>query len=300
MGSASHERAYSHRTSLTNGGGSTLQCKMMNTFLLIIIFLFSFSSSCFSSDTYYVIHVKDAIIVKNTGTLLKVGDAISSEEELVFKSPNAVAAVISPQKGRFTLSAREKHSEGEYKEFVDLVRNLLMPSTHRVSTRSGVLNNLVDLKNHFEGDNYLIIEKVLLIVDANVFPMADTAFFYVRYTFDNEFINKKLKFNGDTLIIDPKTLYTIEGDSIQSSRTSDTKLYYYRKKAEQSILIAEFNPVIPDETLLRKECMLLISQLKKQEKDAISISNEVIAFLNEFYGKPDIMDVTQWLDKTSN
>ncbi len=270
----------------------------MKTFFFIITSLILFSSPLFSSDIYYVIHVKDTIIVKNTRTILKVGDKISSDEELIFKSPNAAAAIISPQKGRFTLSVCGKKTRRKYKEFADFVKNLLMPSSSRVSTRRGELNNFVDLRSHFTGGNYLIIKKVLLKINADAFPMTDTSFFYVKYTFDNEVINKKLTFSGDTLIIDPKTLYTFEGNPIQSSRTSDTKIYYYQKKEIKSILIAEFNPVIPDENLLRKECMLLISQLKKQGKDVISISNEVIAFLNEFYGKPNMMDVTHWLNKT--
>lgn len=52
---------------------------------------------------YHVIHVNGTIQIKASGKLLEIGDKISSEDEIVFKTPDAMAALISAEKGRFTL-----------------------------------------------------------------------------------------------------------------------------------------------------------------------------------------------------
>jgi hypothetical protein len=94
---------------IRNNGASDMQ-KFHNLFVIIVwVFLFSaLSKTGFSeaADTYHVIHVNGTIQIRASGKLLEVGDKISSEDEIVFKTPDAAAAVISAEKGRFILRVR--------------------------------------------------------------------------------------------------------------------------------------------------------------------------------------------------
>ena len=84
------------------------------TLIIFVFVCFSIPETGFSepADVYHVIHVRGTIQLKVSGKLLKTDDKISSEDEVVFKTPDAVAAVISPKKGRFTLRADHLKKEG--------------------------------------------------------------------------------------------------------------------------------------------------------------------------------------------
>ena len=93
------------------------------------------------------------------------GGYIFSATALSFITPQARAAVISSLKGRFVLSPSEK---GQTK---------ILPAANNISSRSGALINMIDLKNHFSGE-YLVLDEIQLEVGAENFPMDDPFFIW--------------------------------------------------------------------------------------------------------------------------
>jgi hypothetical protein len=98
-------------------------------------------------DVYRVIHVRGTILVKapktdRTGTAengfhpMKIDDKISEMDEIVFKTPDAVAAVMSREKGRFTLRAENLEKGKDGCELAGFVKTCLLPPRKRISTRS--------------------------------------------------------------------------------------------------------------------------------------------------------------------
>jgi len=143
----------------------------------------------------------------------------------------------------------------------------------------------------------LIIDSMKLKVGADEFPMEDNKFFYIRYTYNDETVNKKLTFVNDTLIIDKDELFSVDGKAIDNSGVSQVSLYYYRKGEQkpESILINTFEPVFVNSQQLKPEIDIIYKELKGKSSEMLL--SEIYDYLNMFYGKIDKEDLKVWLKK---
>lgn len=230
------------------------------------------------TDKYRVIRVDGRIIFQRTDSEMKKGDIFLSGTQLSFKTPQARAAVISSIKGRFVISPSEK---GQTK---------ILPAANNISSRSGALINLIDLKNHFSGD-YLVLDEIELEIGEENFPMDKSNFFYMSFTYKGEKIRKKLKSDeGNLLLIEKEDLYKIDGESIPVE-TMNMSLYY--RQGDQSTKISEFKPIFPDLKELKEEVQIIREEFADKENE--TQIQEITAYLGEFYGKPQKENLNGWL-----
>lgn len=268
---------------------------MMKT-LIILSALFLFTSSFTVNDEtvsftpdeekYKVIKVNGQIQVKKTGKNLSQGDEFLSNTPLDFKTPDSRAAVISPTKGRFVLSAGT-NSKGSN----------LVPAMNSVATRSGALLNMIDLQNAFSG-KVVIIDELKLKIGKDAFPMNDDKFFYVEYTYNGEAIPKMLSFSNDTLIFSRNTIFTIDGKQVENPEVSEMKLYYRNETTEESQLIGDFSAVFPDNDALKTELEIILGEMNSNSGN--QKLTEVSSYINEYYGKPDKENIKSFLQKQFN
>lgn len=253
------------------------------SFLIILIgFSFIPVSISYSQNNLTVIKVNGTIVIQESNMELQQGTVFSENDDIEFKTTNARAAVISPGKGRFILMPGNKN-----------ITSNLLPAMANISSRAGALINFIDLQNHFKG-NYLILNKTAIKISSDNFPMDDRNLFYIRYQYKGEPINKKLAFKADTLYIDKKELFTVDGKTIPVSDTKEVTLFYM-ETGNKSSLINAFTLVTPDNEELKNEIQIILSTLKdKPYKDKV---NEVVSYLNEYYGKPDEDNVKEWLEE---
>jgi len=256
--------------------------------LIISIILASIVNVALSQQ-YRVIRVDGTILLKKTNKPISKGAVISPNEEFIFKSPNARAAVILPGKGRYVLQA--DNSTDAY------TKAKLAPAMSNISSRSGAINNKVALRNYFEG-KYVIIDKVKIRIPSE-FPMNDSSFFYISYKYKGETVNKKLSYIDDTLIIDRSELLTIDNKPIPNPYITDMKLIYLTKDREENsiknIFINKFNPVFPKPEELKEEIAIILDSMSDKSRE--QKINEVFSFINDFYGKPDKKNLEIWLKK---
>lgn len=236
------------------------------------------------AESYKVVKVLGTIIVKKTGAALSQGDVIQSTDPIVFKTPDSKASVISSEKGRFVLAANSSNNNSAS------VKSNLIPPMSNISSRGLSMLNFSDIKNNFSG-NYLLLDKVDVSIAKDIFPMNDSCFFFFTYKYKNEDINKRLKHNGDTLLIIEKELFKVDGLPISHAESTFVKVNYYSKKTP--LTINEMNVITPNLDQVKKECeMILNESQKKSYKEKV---NDVTSYLNEFYGKIDEDNVKQWL-----
>ena len=255
----------------------------MKTFIFLISTFSLLLNPLFGQDDYTVIKVNGTIIIKNNGISLETGTIFSGKEDLLFKTNDANAAVINPVRGRMVLTSDNNN--------LTLAKSNFLPAMYNISSRAGAMVNLLDLQNHFKG-KLVIVDNLNLPVNSKNFPMDDNHFFFLRYKFKGEDINKKLNFLGDTLIIDRKSLYAIDGSPIPNPDYTLIKLFY--RKGTESELINEFDLIFPDVNLLKNEVQIILNGMKdKTEKEKIG---EVTAYINEVYGKPDQDNLNSWLN----
>jgi hypothetical protein len=254
---------------------------MKNNILLILAF-FLFSNLVSGQDDYTVIKVNGTIIIKTKGVSLETGTIFSGKEDLLFKTNEATAAVINPVKGRMVLTSENNN--------LAIAKSNFLPAMYNISSRAGALVNLIDLQNHFKG-KYVIVDKLKLPVSSKNYPMDAKHFFFLRYKYKGEDINKKLSFLGDSLIIDKKSLYAIDGSPIPNPDYTLIKLFY--RKGVESELISEFDLIFPDSGQLKNEVQIIINGMKdKTTKEKIG---EITSYINEFYGKPEQENLSKWL-----
>lgn len=55
---------------------------------------------------------------------------------------------------------------------------------------------VIDLQNNFSG-KYVVLEKQSIQIDKTNFPMDNDNFFFLRYLYKGEEINKKLTYSGE-------------------------------------------------------------------------------------------------------
>lgn len=234
------------------------------------------------ADTYKVIKVNGQIIYVKSGSSMKMGDVFAPSTSLKFKTNESRAAVISKIKGRFILTQGASGA-----------RSNLLPAMNNISSRAGALLNIIDLKNHFQG-KYVILGEMLLTIGKDAFPMDDKHFFFLRFDYNGEVINKRLPIKDGKLVLNRDEIYKIDGKAIEGD-VKEMTLYYRDNEKKANNKINSFNPVFPDISLLKDELNIIISEYS--EKDADKKKSEITSYINEFYGKPDKDNLAEFLKK---
>lgn len=243
-----------------------------------------FLAPSFAQENYKVIKVNGEIVIREKGTSLQTGTEFSGKDNLVFRTDDATAAVINGQKGRLILTSKNHDLTAAGSNY--------MPAMYNIASRGvGIIISPGDLQRHFQG-KYVVLGKQKLVLDHSAFPMNSSNFFFLRYNYKKEDINKKLDYSGDTLIIDRSKLYTIDGKPIPGPDNAQISLYY--RKGKESSLISRFELIFPDEQQLLREVDVIMKELvKKSEKE---IYNEIGAYINETYGKVSPENLKSWID----
>lgn len=248
---------------------------------VITVFTFSFgdeeSKELDSNDKFNVISVQGRIVFKKSGEDMKRGDIFVSGTALDFITNQSRAALANKSKGRFVLTGNTK---GKIK---------MLPAVNNISSRSGALLNIVDLKKHFS-DRYLILKRSEVQIGQDAFPMDGDNFFYLVYDHNGEKIAKKLRSEGSYLIFDKDEIYQVDGQPIPYEEKEMT--LYYRSDGKGS-KINSFTPVFPDMDELKAEIDVLLSTFANaSDEDKM---NEITGYLQEFYGNPYKDNLNNWL-----
>ncbi len=249
------------------------------------IFLFlSFATAIFGQVDFKVIKVNGTIVLRTKGVNLETGTVFTDRDDLVFRSDDATAAVINPQKGRVVITSRSHD--------LSSARSNYLPSMYNISSRGISILSLSGLKSNFAG-KYVVLDRQGVEIDTDDFPMDNDHFFFFRYNYKGEEINKKLPFSGDTLFVDKKALFTVDGTAIPMADNTKIRLYY--RKSNESVLISEFDLIFPDMVQLKKETGIILNEVK--DKSAGEKVAEVGSFIGEFYGNIQPEYLTEWLQK---
>jgi hypothetical protein len=247
-----------------------------------LLFLSIFINPVFSQQDFKVIKVNGTIVLKTRGISLETGTVFSDKEDLLFRSEDATAAVINSQKGRIVLTNRNHD--------LSKAKSNSLPSMYNISTR-GVTGNKSDLTTQFSG-KCVILDRQSLKIDEKAYPMDNDNFFFLRYIYKGESINKKLDSSFDSLIIDKKTLLTVDGNPIPGADNTSIKLFYH--KGSESVFISDFDLIFPDMKQLTREIEIILAEIK--EKPVKEKIGEIDSYITEFYGKVNRENLITWIE----
>ena len=264
--------------------------KSLYFFLYTLSFISLHSTAL--ANTYIVLHVKGEIKNQATGKLLKPSDKVNDDEKIVFLSKDAVAVVIHPTKGRHLLK-HASTSNSSSNELVAFVRETLISGVSANSTRAGKLTNdlafetlfKAPLKDGFFRGQFAILgQSAQYEVATETYPLDGMHFFFARYQYNGETINKKIPHQGSSFQLDASSLYRIDGQPIDPQEASNFALHYRNATDKSSRMLCHFNPIFVDAEELKKEIELLINYyLKGKAKE--EIIGELTGFMADSYGK---------------
>ena len=252
--------------------------------LVISFALISISTTSeFPPDNYTVIKVEGSITYLNSGIKMNRGDHFSSNQKLQFKSADSRAAVISKSKGRFVLTRKKSGP----------AKSNLLPAMSNISSRKGEILNTIDLHNYFK-ENLLLLEKSAVMVKVKEYPLTKDNFFYLTYQHNGEAIAKKLQFEGNDILLERASIFTVDKEPIPVPASIQVTLYHRDETKKESAKISNFNLVMPNETDLIEELKIIQSESKEDE-----FSSAAQAYLAQFYGKIDADELKAWLSDNS-
>lgn len=253
--------------------------------LIIALFL---ALSLQAQINYKVIKVSGEIEYVRTGSQMTLGDIFPDNEDLSFASPESRAAVINPDKGRFILTPQSASK-------LSGAKSNFLPAMSNISTRGGALNSLRDIQNYFSGSVSLLY-RASWHINPYEFPQNDSTFFYIQYKHNGEAINKKLPFDGNSVVFSRSEILKVDGLPIESTDEPAINLFYYTPGGSQ--FISSFDLIIPEIEMLNTETEIILGELARAEYSRKV--NELSGYLYEFYGKPDKQDVMIYLEKDFN
>jgi len=248
--------------------------------MLICLFPAILKSQC-----YTVLSIQGEIILEKSGQPINEMDELCAKDKLIFSTYDSKAEVLSPKHGRYIIQLPEDKKSNKLKAYLE---DVLSQGTV-ILGRKGIGN----LDSEF-GDNYFVIGISKIIVNSFDYPLNDKCFFYLTYLFEGKDINKKLKFDKDTLFID-NNVYKIEDKNIEQGKIDNVSLYYYELDRSTSTKICSFKLRFADEQKLNKEISEYISILKNSGNDDDFIIQETILFLTDIYGNVNTDNVKSWL-----
>lgn len=277
----------------------------MKLFLILSLLIVN---TAYSQNLFKVISVNGEILAKKINKKLATGTEVGNDEQFVFIMPNSRAALINPKYGRIILTeqnANDAFSKAAFAPAISTTVTRASKSLFEEEEITYTLNNNSILVNFYSKNQIssffnkplVIIDQLKLIINPNLYPMNEKSYFFIRYLYKGEEINKKLSFTGDTLIINKKDLYTVDGKPIPNPDINEMKLYYYTTSEEKprAILIATFNLYFLNSDTLKEEVKIIVESLKDESNSFII--NEIYNYINSFYNPIDYEYLLYWLHK---
>lgn len=269
--------------------------------LLLIIKLFASQAN----PEYYVSNIKGKVFMAASHEALKIGDKVHLNEQLLFSSLSDRVAVINPERGRFVIQKNQLTGPHTQSELLIKIGDHLVPATKSVvlagrapvnskSDLAAWLRNLSKQQNDTLA-NFLFTDSIKFLLSSKSFPNPTTRFFFIRYIYQNEQINKRLAFRSDepskrVLVID-RGIFSIDGQTVKPQSLTPIQLFYYDSERGESETIGKMALHVVDPIELQQEIQVLRRQLRvyyrgKSDADEL-VKKEIMAQLNEEYGFVD-------------
>ena len=263
---------------------------------IIALLLFFQQAIAQTGDVYYVIHMQGAIVNKTTGKAIVMGEKLEPKDQLKFPSADALAVVMSPTKGKFTV--KPNPTKNANNEFIAFMQSAILPvkSNTHLSTRGSEENGVMDIKNYFGSEKFAIIGDMITIkLNAEKYPMSDTKFFIYRYMHGDKPVSKKIAHSNGNIMIDKKALYNVDGQMIDPATVHTVDIYHYDSGTRNSTKVASFSPLFLSEITLKEECKVQKDLYKSQNMTHEQIDKELHSYVTDVYGKTDDDILEKWI-----
>lgn len=254
--------------------------------LLVII-----TMNGFAQKTYNITRVQGTITNLTQGVKVEAGQAVSSQDHLLFESHNSYAIAIDDATNRYQLKLRQMGSEGIKPNFTAVADEVAQPTQMRnlmLSRFNPSETDVSDLRQYFGNDRFTIIgNEVNVPLNQESYRLSDDQFIVFYYKVENSTISKKVGFDDQTLLLEKEKLLSSSAGSIEGNEIANLTVYEYQMSSKSSREITRFTLVFVDKDELISEFNTIIPILKRQKMADIAIKKYLIEYYYDFYGATD-------------
>ncbi len=251
-----------------------------NKILLISFIILTFGVK---AEDFYVLHIKGQIVVNSQDIVLKLGDKLTNDDQVMFIGKGSVAVVLSSSRGRLRL---ENKRQSSVSEFTYIVNSFSSPSQGTLSTRgAGDIYSVKDLKEHVKGASYNVIDSCMISLPRKL-SINDGSYYYYGYEYQGVKVKKVFPIVNNKLLVD-SSIYNVLGKQINTEKVMNGMLYYYSYPSKQAVPIEQFSPNFISKLLLIDEIKTFLIIQKSLNKISDKPFEDVLAFLQEVYGNID-------------
>ncbi|MCB9233575.1 MAG: hypothetical protein H6581_18100 [Bacteroidia bacterium] len=264
--------------------------------LQLLTFLLLFAGFTRAQDTYHVIYVKGLIVNKANNNPLKQGDQIDSNTEIVFKSTDALATILSKSKGRFNLKSGQASGSGQ-SEFMAYVRNCISPPNPHLSSSLGKSANLEQFQRKGQEKKLVVLRQIKIQVDSENYPPNASEFTLTSAPLEAD----KLDVNQLRYLEREKDHILIGHEEIWQAQKENNPVTLAGIITQNGQISAENFPsitfVAPDLGELQKSISTLVAVLDETGADEEEKLEEIQGFLKDQFGEFSPKDLDWWLEQ---
>ncbi|HTF21092.1 MAG TPA: hypothetical protein VK658_23615 [Chryseolinea sp.] len=229
--------------------------------------------------------------VAHNGTPIRVGSELTYNDdlELQFSSVDDVVVVVSPEKGRYMITARKSQViDGAVRV---LVRENFMPCPI-LRPASDDPAPAADIKDMLRDGRISLLDSIILPLSATYTNAYRDQYFLVSYNYDDEKITRKIAIDpAFPYLILSTSLFRLSGEFIDPSEVRNIELFLYSAAQDRAQKISDLKITsLLSETTVQ-ELRVLVGGIRTYTNDDESLLlQEVKSHIEEFYGQ--IGDVT--------
>ena len=263
---------------------------------LVVIFALLLGTIFQNSDYYHIIKIKGKIFNVTTNKLVMPGETIKASDQLEFSSEDALALVISDEKGKFTLRMPEKDMFGDEEMLASADASISpVESRSQLSMRAFGQAGINDLNEYFGEDYFNIIgEKLIVSLDKAQYEMDDNNYFTFDFISGNNEKSVRIKHDGQKIIINKQDIVQEVTGKLKDT-INDVAVYKYDLNAKLLVNVSNVNLAFIDKQELKKEFKAIIDILKNKDMDVKAINKYLATYFLDVYGNTDIVALNDFI-----
>lgn len=274
---------------------------MRTTRNLLIVALLCVNIHALAQETYTVTRVKGGAVNARTGTSVKTGDVLQSDDKLTFENFDSYLISINQNMGRFMIRLHEPQALDEASKFTAYVRDIATPTKRRSLMAERYNPNqttIGDLRAYFGASKFSIIGNTIQIpVDTKTYTINEDKFVVFSYRVNNNPVTKKLGYQNDTLVVEKDKLVVTKSGNITTDEIPSLSVYLYEGSTRSAEQITKIDLMFVEQQVLINEFNTIIPILNRQKMGKDDIKKYLIEYYYDFYGATDSKSIKEFVDR---
>jgi len=266
---------------------------------LAILLFIGYSAN--AQDMYHVTRVNGELTNLSTGKIVEAGDALSSDDLILFESMESYAIAIGSSMGRFQIKIQDHHIDDQKQRLALTAKEAALPTKMRnlmLARFDPNQTEVSDLRQYFGNDKFSIIgDTVNVPLSEQKYPLSDDKFIVFYYKVDNNPVSKKIGHQQQTLVVDRDALVKSSVGAIDGNEITDLAVYEYEMSSRSGNEITRFTLVFVDKDELVNEFNTIIPILKRQRMSDEDIKKYLIEYYYDFYGATDSKTIDSFAEQ---